>query len=188
MECQKMSNSKTYLARFDQILNEMASKMLSANITDSITINFIQCMIPHHQAAIYMCENLLRYTNYRPLQEIAHNIIEMQTRGIKQMREIASTTKGYKNSKQDVSCYMKRYYEITKSMICRMKNSLRSANINLNFVSEMIPHHEGAIAMCENLLDYCIDPRLVNVARTIIQEQSQGVRELKNIRAELCSN
>ena len=71
-------------------------------------------------------------------------------------------------------------------MICRMKNSPRGININLNFVNEMIPHHEGAIAMCENLLQYCIDPRLKCVAETIITEQSQGVKELEEIKKQLC--
>ena len=70
----------------------MAEKMLSRNVTNSITINFIECMIPHHQAAIEMSENLLQYTRYQPLQEIAQNIIKMQTEGIQEMEEICKTT------------------------------------------------------------------------------------------------
>lgn len=182
MKCRNYVEVRKYLNRFNQILLEMSHKMLNANITNSITINFIENMIPHHQAAIYMCENLLEYTDYQPLQEIAHNIINMQTRGIEQMREIGMTTYGYVNSRRDVRYYEKRFFCITNRMICRMKNSLRSNNINLNFVSEMIPHHEGAIEMCENLLRFNIDPRLVEVAKNIIQKQSQGVRELEKIR------
>lgn len=186
MECDKRIETKKYLCRFDQILCQMANKMLSAKVIDNITIYFIECMIPHHQAAIYMCENLLEYTDYEPLQEIARGIIKTQTRGIEQMKEIAKTTSGFCNSRRDVQCYMKRYLAITKNMICRMKNSPRCININLNFVNEMIPHHEGAIAMCENLLQYCIDPRLKDVAETIIREQSEGVRQLKEVRECLC--
>ena len=181
MKCQ----SQTYLYRFNQILNQMANKMLYSNATDSITTTFIQTMIPHHQAAIYMCENLLEYTNYPPLQNIANNIIRMQTRGIQQMKEIKNTIQGYRSSEQAINCYMREYCRITKNMIFKMKNSLKSTNINLNFISEMIPHHKGAISMCENLLNYSIDPRLINVAKNIIQEQSQGVKELENIRKEL---
>lgn len=188
MQCQKVSDAKRYLTRFDQILCQMANKMLSQNIVNNITIDFIVCMIPHHQAAIYMCENLLNYTDYEPLQEIANNIISMQTRGIKQMEEICRTTKGFESCKEDVSCYIKRYLSITKHMIDRMKNSSRCVNINLSFVNEMIPHHEGAIAMCENLLQYCIDPRLKEVADSIIREQSEGVRQLKQIQKNLCKN
>ena len=67
-----------------------------------------------------------------------------------------------------------------------MKNSSRSNNINLNFTSEMIPHHEGAIKMCNNLLKYSIDPRLVKVAESIIKEQTEGVSKLKEISKRLC--
>ncbi len=178
--------AKEYLLRFDQILNNMGEQMLSANIVNNITINFIRCMIPHHQAAIYMCENLLKYTQYRPLIAIANNIIRMQTRGIEQMREIERTTQGYNNTNEQVRNYMSRYLEITKKMLDRMKNSPRCVNINLDFVGEMIPHHEGAIQMCNNLLQYRIDPRLADVARTIIEEQSQGVKELEQTRKMLC--
>ncbi len=175
-----------YLSRFNQILCVMANRMLSANMTDNITLNFIRTMIPHHEAAIYMSENLLRYTKYEPLQEVAKDIIRMQTEGIQQMREIARTTPNFKNESIDVKEYIEQYVCITKNMILRMKNSKRSMDINLNFISEMIPHHEGAIAMCMNLLKYEIDPRLGEVAQTIIREQSEGVRELKQIQEELC--
>ena len=97
MNCNLNENAKMYLQKFDQILCTMACRMLSKIPTRSITLDFIECMIPHHQAAIYMCENLLKFTSYRPLQEIAHGIIRMQTRGISQMREIASTTKCLNN-------------------------------------------------------------------------------------------
>ena len=51
-----------------------------------------------------------------------------------------------------------------------------------NFISEMIPHHKGAIAMCNNLLQYNIDPRLRKVAENIIKEQSKGVEELYGLK------
>lgn len=179
MQNSQVIRAKRYLFRFDQILNEMADKMLSQEVTSSITINFIKCMVPHHQAAIYM-------SRYQPLQEIAKNIIRVQTDGIEQMNEIARTTTNLYNQERDVNTYMAKYLEITKNMIERMKNSPRCININLNFVGEMIPHHEGAIAMCENLLQYRIDPRLRNVADAIIKEQSEGVEKLKEIQKRLC--
>lgn len=186
MEYQKVIDTKRYLCRFDQILSQMANKMLHADIINNITIDFIQCMIPHHQAAIYMCENLLEYTNYQPLQEIANNIINTQTKGIEQMKYIKRDTQCFSNCESDVDCYMNKYLLITKNMISKMKNSPRCLDINLNFINEMIPHHEGAIAMCENLLKYCINPRLKNVAESIINEQSKGVRQLKEIQKDLC--
>lgn len=185
MEYEDYIKVRNYLTRFDEILKQMANKMLNSNVTDNITLDFIVCMIPHHQAAIYMCENLLKYTTYRPLQDIARNIITMQQKGIEQMKKIAYTTCGYENIDIDVKNYMHRYLEITKNMINRMKNSKRIMDINLDFISEMIPHHEGAISMCRNLLQYRIDPRLLEVAKSIIKEQSQGVIELKQVEKDL---
>ena len=187
MDCNLDNNAKMYLERFDQILCTMACKMLSKCPTRSITLDFIECMIPHHQAAIYMCENLLKFTSYRPLQEIANGIIRMQTRGISQMREIASNTRCLNNTYQDVNMYFSKYREITENMVYRMRSAPRCNNIDLNFTYEMIPHHEGAIEMCNNLLKYPIDRRLEAVARNIIAEQSRGVRQLKEIQDNLCN-
>ena len=175
-------SAQNYLNEFDEILLNMAKRMLNPTLGNSVTINFIRCMIPHHEAAIYMCENLLRYTSFLPLREEAKSIIKMQTRGVAQMKEIEQTTK-YLNCPSSFNQeYLNEYFKITKNMIFRMSNSLRSNNINLDFVSEMIPHHEGAIQMCQNLLGYNIDPRLRLVAENIIKEQSEGVQNLYEIR------
>lgn len=181
MQNRQAMRAKKYLCRYDEIVNEMAKKMLAKNGTNSITINFIEDMVPHHQAAIEMSQNLLQFTTYQPLQEMAKNIIKMQTTGIEQMEEIARTTYGFSNMPLDANRYKKKYLEITKNMIEKMKNTPRLININLNFVNEMIPHHEGAIAMCENLLLYRIDPRLKLMAEAIVKEQMKGAYELKEI-------
>ncbi len=186
MDCQKILNAKEYLCKFDKILSDMSCKMFSQKITSNITKDFITCMIPHHEAAIYMCQNLLKYTNYNPLEKIANNIIIMQTKGVNQMQNILNTTKDCINLREDVNCYISKYLSIVKNMICKMENSAKCVNINLNFVNEMIPHHEGAVLMCENLLDYLIDPRLEEVAKSIIIEQTTGIIQLKSIKKELC--
>lgn len=186
MNYRRMENVRQYLCRFDQILGTMEEKMLSAKPCNNITKYFIECMIPHHRAAIDMSENLLKYTTYQQLQQISHNIIETQERGIEQMKEIDRTTRGFMSTPREIENYTQKYLEITKNMICKMKNSPRCYSINLNFVEEMIPHHEGAICMCENLLQYRIDPKLRMIADAIIKEQSQGVKKLEGVRKNLC--
>ena len=185
MDYRLNKSAQNYLNEFDEILLNMANRMLNPTLGNSVTINFIRCMIPHHEAAIYMCENLLRYTSFLPLKEEAKSIIKMQTRGVAQMKEIEQTTK-YLNCPLNFNQeYLNEYFKITKNMIFRMSNRLRINNINLDFVSEMIPHHEGAIQMCQNLLGYNIDPRLRLVAENIIKEQSEGVQNLYEIRQML---
>lgn len=181
MQNRQVIKARKYLCRYDEILNQMAEKMLSPEITNSITINFIKDMIPHHQAAIDMSENLLTYSTYEPLRQMAKKIIKMQTQEIAEMEEIARTTYGFQNMTQEVKKYIEKNFEIINHMIEKMKNTPRSIYINLNFTYEMIPHHEGAIAMCENLLNYRIDPRLKVMADDMMQEQTQGIQEMKKI-------
>lgn len=188
MNCKKIQYTRNYLRRFDEILSQMSNEMFTKNIVNNITLDFIECMIPHHRAAIYMSENLLKYPTYYSLEEVAKNIIQMQTREIKQMEEIANTTYNYESTREDVSGYIKRYLEIVKNMVYKMKNSPRCLNINLDFIGEMIPHHEGAVEMCNNLLKYCIDPRLKELAQQIIAEQSEGIKQLTIIKRNLCKN
>ena len=84
----QVSNANQYLMRFDEILCQMTDKMLSSKITNSITLDFIQNMIPHHQAAIYMSENLLQYCIDPRLKCVANTIIKEQSEGVRELENI----------------------------------------------------------------------------------------------------
>lgn len=181
MDNQKVLRARSYLSRYDKILQEMENKMKSFEPENNITKYFIECMIPHHQSAIYMSKSLLEYTTYEELQKMARRMIEVQTEEIEELCEIYRTTIGYINTKEDTQKYNNKYLLITTNMINKMKMSCRTININLNFATEMIPHHEGAIEMCNNLLKYCIDPRLKRIAQKMIKEQNEQIQRLKQI-------
>ena len=188
MNYQNEIDANYYLARFNEILYNMSKEMLIMDTTNNITIDFIRCMIPHHMAAIYMCENLLKYSNYNSLINIANNIINIQKYEVKQMNEIAKTTMPYINLERDVNNYFKKYFKITQNMINEMRNSKRVIDINLDFIYEMIPHHEGAIKLCQNLLKYQIDPRLRILANNIIIQQTEGVKMLRQLQNSINKN
>ena len=52
MQNRQVIMTRKYLCCFDEILDQMAKQMLSQEMTNSITINFIKGMIPHHKVAI----------------------------------------------------------------------------------------------------------------------------------------
>lgn len=111
----------------------------------------------------------------------------MQTKGIQEMRQIEASNK-YLNSKNDIRLYTNKYLLITKNMIYKMSTARKSYNIDLNFINEMIPHHKGAVKMCNNLLKYDINPELVIVAKDIIKEQTEGIEMLTQLRKNICKN
>ena len=175
-----------YLKKYDQILCTMLNEMLLPYESCSITLYFIQGMIPHHEGAIKMCENLLTYSNHSKLQEMAQEMIQKQTSQIEIMRKIATTTSYIESNLNEFNKYRSCFLEVTHQMGNRMKMACRSNDIHLNFINEMIPHHEGAIKMCKNLIKYSIDERLEKLAREIIEEESQGIIELGKMRNEIC--
>lgn len=90
--------TKKYLCRFYEILDEMIEGMNGAELTDSLSHNFIVQMIPHHRAAIEMSENLLQYTTFVPLQRIAQNIVNEQTKSIEGMQRVLTHCTQLSNS------------------------------------------------------------------------------------------
>ena len=88
MECCKMSDMEKYLKRFREIVCGLADKMLNRTSISDITLDFIECMIPHHRAAIDMCENLLKYCIDPRLKQIAEAMIKQQTKGVQELNKI----------------------------------------------------------------------------------------------------
>ena len=81
-QCPMSQVTKAYLAQFYHILDEMITGMTNAELGESISLNFIHQMIPHHRAAIEMSRNILQYTTSPALEQIAENIITEQTKSI----------------------------------------------------------------------------------------------------------
>lgn len=64
-----------------------------------------------------------------------------------------------------------------------MEDGMRRAPMNgtaeHDFVTMMIPHHQGAIDMAKAVLLYAKDPELINLAQGIITEQQNEIRVMR---------
>ncbi len=178
---QLSGDTQKYLRRFYEILDDMIKGMTGAELTDSISHNFIVQMIPHHRAAIEMSESLLKYSELAPLRRIAENIIREQTQSIADMERALPRCEMKMNSRIALSLYRKRYGEITREMFSQMRNACSDNNINSDFMREMIPHHQGAIRMSKNALQYPVCPQLDPILKAIITSQERGVCEMESL-------
>lgn len=175
--------TKDYLSEFYVILDDMAAEMKRACLTDSISQNFISQMIPHHRAAIRMSENVLQYHPEPALEKIASNIIEEQTQSIRDMQNVLAVCQAQTSSCQDISLYRREFGIILDTMYTGMNTARATDNISDNFMREMIPHHEGAVAMSKNALRYCICRELVPILNAIISSQEKGIRKMQQLLA-----
>ncbi|MCH5323705.1 MAG: DUF305 domain-containing protein [Eubacterium sp.] len=178
-------DTQDYLKTYNCILDNMIKEMNCACQNNSISNNFINQMIPHHEAAIAMCENVLQYTDNHTLRCICKNIIEQQKKSICCMREIQGGCDRYCSSGRCLASYRNSTQRIMNNMFISMRNATQTNCINCNFLRQMIPHHEGAVCMCENLLKYDICPGLTTIARDIIADQQRGICEMKELMCEL---
>lgn len=170
-----------YLACYYNILENMICGMTRAALTDSISNNFITQMIPHHKAAIDMSKNLLLYSNDIALQEIALNIIKEQTKSIRNMENILCACSGLCNSCEDTAAFQQQMDGIMQTMFYAMKHAVPGQNVNVTFMREMIPHHEGAVAMAKTALKYHICSELKPILDAIIISQEKGIAEMKKL-------
>ncbi len=163
----------------------MIRDMTSVPLTNSISDNFINQMIPHHLAAIEMSRNLLRFTTNLELQTIASNIISEQTKSISNMEAIQYKCSLLVNADYERFQYMNRFKKITEMMFNQMGSAPVTNGINANFVREMIPHHEGAVRMSNNVLHFNICPSLKPILYAIIASQCEGIKKMQQLLQQL---
>ena len=161
--------TELYLAAFNRILQKMICKMSNAKLTNSISHNFIVQMIPHHQAAIEMSENILKYTS--------NNSVE----SIENMLSIEKSCNCLVNQRQELQLYQTKINQVMQTMFSNMSKACCTNQINCNFMWEMIPHHEGAVLMSEITLQFNICPELKPILDSIISSQKKGISEMQNL-------
>lgn len=182
MSCEQWNEeTRTYLGRYFPILGDLITGMTCADRTDSISHNFITQMIPHHEAAIQMSQNLLQYGAVCPLEKIAQNIIAEQTRSIAEMRQALNSCSRLANSEQALCAYQREISRITQRMFSRMQLACAGNNLSATFIRQMLPHHEGAIRMSKRALQFPICPELTPILNAIITSQERGVLEMRRL-------
>lgn len=77
--------------------------------------------------------------------------------------------------------------EISKLMHNPMKcqKYVESGDINRDYLSNMIPHHEGAILSSQALLKYTKNDKLKTMANNIITTQKKEIQEFKDLLSKL---
>ncbi|WP_305862545.1 DUF305 domain-containing protein [Helicobacter cholecystus] len=58
---------------------------------------------------------------------------------------------------------------------------VESKNIEIDYLSNMIPHHQGAILSSEEFLKYTKNPELIKIAQEIIQTQKKEIKDFHHL-------
>ncbi|WP_019240665.1 MULTISPECIES: DUF305 domain-containing protein [Bacillus] len=176
------AKEEAYYTQYKTILQNMKKGMESAPTTGDATLDFLYEMIPHHEAAVLMSKNILKYGSNEQVKQIAGNIIKEQIKGIREMKMLLNQLKSKPIvDKKKEAKYLQGYKKAYVKMIHSMEKALPTGNIDKDFLEEMIPHHEGAIMMARNILKYTKNAELKAIAENITISQQKQLIEMKQL-------
>mgnify|MGYP002474073900 FL=1 len=72
--------------------------------------------------------------------------------------------------------------QVLNTMFSAMAH-VSGVGVEQNFLREMVPHHEGAVQMSENTLNFRICQPLQPILRNIIATQEQEISEMRQLLA-----
>ena len=171
--------SKRYLCCYYQILDEMIQGITTAKLTRSLSHNFIVQMIPHHQAAVRMCRNLLQYADDGAVRRLAQRITDQQTQGLQAMEGLLPDCGQPANPQMDLRLCHRRTELILRELFSQMGSAPEGNRLDLVFLRQMIPHHLGAARMAQNTLRYQVATGLAPVLRSTIDTHCKEVRQMR---------
>ena len=102
------------------------------------------------------------------------------------MKSIIGTCGQFSNSPQELDAYQRGMDQIMDTMFSEMEHACAVNNINVSFIHEMIPHHQGAIRMSELTLKASICPQLPPILHAIITSQKRGVMQMEQLLQCIC--
>ena len=139
-------------------------------------LRFIDSMIPHHQGALVMAQEVLQKSKRPELIKLAKGMIADQKKEIAQMQQWrkqwypkASATPIMWHAAMNHEMAMTAEHK--QSMMMSMSLGKADAGFDRRFLDAMIPHHQGAVTMGQDLLKKSKRPEMKKLAQNIIKSQ-----------------
>jgi uncharacterized protein (DUF305 family) len=166
------SNAKNLLPSGAPTSISASDSEASLNISPAESM-FLQMMIPHHEQAIQIAETAASQTQNQAILDLAARISAAQQPEIDQMKNLLS--EAGLPLKMDHSMGMDGM--LPESEIEKL-SEIKDSDYDTLFLSAMILHHEGAIAMTKPMLDSS-NSELRLLAEKIIADQTGEIAEMK---------
>lgn len=149
----------------------------------NIDQHFIEEMIPHHDGAIAMAELALERSKRPEIISLSNGIIEAQKSENEQMKEWYASWFGGEPSNSSGMGGMMGHGDTGMHMMS-MEGDLdalgTAQDFDLEFISQMIPHHEMAIMMARMLLASTDRSEMKELADNVITSQSREIEMMRS--------
>ncbi len=155
-------------------MDDMMAKMHSVQMTGDFDIDFASMMAEHHQGAIDMSQVEVSQGSDEKIKSMAQKIITKQKEEQQMLRDFVKNYKpsGMKHGEGDMQKSM-------DDMMNKMKNMQMSGNVDKDFATMMISHHEDGMAMQKMEVKNGMADKLKQMAQKGITEHQKEISEFK---------
>ncbi|MFC3094035.1 DUF305 domain-containing protein [Alteromonas sediminis] len=168
---------------------DQAIKVADTSFTKA-DVAFMQHMIPHHAQAVEMGNLVADRTNNKKILTIAGRIEQSQADEIKFMQDWLT-----QRGQETESAHFKHMDPTSMGMATPEQMAeladAEGTEFDRLFLTLMIPHHQGAVDMVDDLLDTAgaaYDPVLYNFVKDIVADQTAEIIQMNNMLANLSSD
>jgi uncharacterized protein (DUF305 family) len=142
---------------------------------------FLDGMVVHHQSAVAMAEIAQEVSERPEIQDLAADIIEAQNQEIEQLQQWRA--EWYPEAPESDLTGMADMPGMSMSD-ADMEMLREAEDFDQMFIEMMIPHHEAAIAMAEELQETTERPELEQLTEDIITAQQAEIEQMRQWQAE----
>lgn len=171
------------------LIAEDAIKIASTSFTND-DVFFMQNMIPHHGQAVEMAVLVEERTNNTEIIDIAGRIRKSQADEVAFMRDWLTQ----RNQASDIDHSMHMDHSLMGMASMAQMEELKATKgteFDRQFLSLMIPHHEGAVTMVKDLLEQsgsAYDPRLYDFVNDLVSDQKAEITRMNALLANLSTD
>jgi uncharacterized protein (DUF305 family) len=134
---------------------------------------FLDMMAAHHEMAIEQARMALEHADHEELRTMARGIVDTQTAEIEEIRSIKQEAYGTTHVPLMMSEHqMDNMGTLTDAQLEAAKP------FDLAFIDGMMPHHAGAITMASVARLRSENPRILTMARGIIDAQAAEIGKM----------
>lgn len=150
-------------------------------------VQFIDTMIVHHQGAIDMAQLVQTRAQHPELKKLANDIIAAQQKEIEQMKSWRD--EGFPGAAPAINMDLPGMHDGMKEMDLSKLDTLKENAFDLEFIRQMVPHHEGAVLMANDAIARLgaqsetavgIRAQLLTLAHQIVDAQQGEIAQMRD--------
>ncbi len=157
---------------------------------DAADVAFAQLMIPHHQQAIEMADLALKYAKSPQVKELATQIKGAQDPEIEMMSQwlqdwgAPMTMPSSNDDMGDMDMGGMGTAGMMSGEEMQALGDARGATFDQMWLQMMIAHHEGAVAMAQQVLETTNAPEVTALAQDVVQAQQGEIDAMQELLAQ----